>query len=459
MSKETKELTGDGDLNRIIEAALRRVDPEGIIDTCLSVDGGLLTAGSEEEKVSLQLNRFPKILLLGLGKAAARMARAVESKIGDRITDGVVVTKQGHGEPLERAELFEAGHPVPDEAGVEAARRMEALLEEADADTLCVTVVSGGGSALLVAPFRDEKRQITLEEMQETTRLLLSCGAAIGEINCIRKHISNVKGGRLAKMIAPATSLNLILSDVVGDDPTSIASGITAPDTTSYSDALRIANWYGILEELPKSVREVIELGAAGEIPETPAAGDPVFEKVHNIVIGSNAQALRAAAAEASRLGYATSLLTSRLTGEAREVAKLFPAIARDIRERNMLSSPPACILAGGETTVTLTKEHGTGGRNQEIALSALREMAADPTAFEGVIFASLGTDGNDGPTDSAGGWIDETILKNGVALGGELEEALRRNDAYPFLESLGAHIRTGPTNTNVCDLQILLVR
>ena len=459
MNRQPTALTGDSDLDRIIEAALARVDPERIIEQGVLLEGETLTVTTEKQRLSFDLRDFRRILLLGLGKASARMARALEEKLGERLAGGVVVTKKGHGEPLRRVELFEAGHPVPDEEGVRAARRIEELLTDVGEETLCLTVVSGGGSALLVSPYRDEQREITLQEMQETTRLLLSCGATIQEINCLRKHLSNVKGGRLARAIAPATSLNLILSDVVGDDPASIASGITAPDTTTYDDALRIAGWYKILGELPPGVREIIELGASKGIPETPGPEDPIFERVHNVVIGSNSQALYAAAAAAEKLGYRTATLTARLTGEAREAAKLFPAIARDIKEQRMLLEPPACVLAGGETTVTLGKEHGTGGRNQELLLAALREMIGAPAAFESVSFASVGTDGNDGPTDSAGAWIDGEIVKRAASNGDELEAALSRNDAYPYLDSLGAHIRTGPTNTNVCDVQILLVR
>lgn len=451
--------TGDQDLNQIIHAALRRADPEAIIERGFTIEGDLLTISTEDEELKVDLGEFDRVLLLGLGKASARMARVVEAKLGERLTGGVVVTKHGHGEPLKRVELFEAGHPVPDENGVAAARRMEELLQDVDDKTLCLTVVSGGGSALLVSPYRDDERELTLEQIQETTRLLLSCGAAIQEINCIRKHLSNVKGGRFAGMLSPARSINLILSDVIGDDPGSIASGITAPDPTSYEEALGIAEWYGILDELPEAVRQVIELGNAGKIPETPGPGDPVFEKVHNVIIGSNSQALAAAALTARELGYATASLTSRLSGEAREVAKLFPALARDIREKRMLLSPPACVLAGGETTVTLQEGHGTGGRNQELAVAVLREMAVTPEPFRGLSFASVGTDGNDGPTDSAGAWISQEIIEKATADQKALETALKRNDAYPYLQGLGAHIKTGPTNTNVCDLQILLIK
>jgi glycerate-2-kinase len=259
-------------------------------------------------------------------------------------------------------------------------------------------------------------------------------------------------------MMAPATSLNLILSDVVGDDPPSIASGITAPDPTTYSQALEIARRHGVLGDFPQAARRIIEDGAAGQIPETPDATESVFDRVHNVVIGSNTQALQAAAAAAREAGYETVVLTSRLVGEAREVAKLFPGIARDIRDKAMLAAAPACVLAGGETTVTIRDETGTGGRNQELALSVLREMAQDPDAFSNVVFASVATDGNDGPTDAAGGYVDVQIARRAAGNTDALEGALERNDSYHYLSRLGALVKTGPTNTNVCDIQILVV-
>ena len=301
-------------------------------------------------------------------------------------------------------------------------------------------------------------------------------------------------------MMMPATSLNLILSDVVGDDPGSIASGISAPDPSTYGQALEIATRYGILESLPAAVRALVEAGAAGpNAPsETPGPGDDAFERVHNVVIGSNTQALMAAAEAAREAGYTTVVLTSRLVGEAREVAKLFPAIARDVREKGMLVAPPACLLAGGETTVTMRGTDGRGGRgntgrggvggaddrggagggpgrggrNQELLLSALREMVAtagwsggpgeDGSALRGaasgIIFASVATDGNDGPTDAAGAYFDADIVERVSSDPAGLDQALARHDAYPYLDRLGALIRTGPTNTNVCDIQVLLV-
>ncbi|MFW6223863.1 MAG: glycerate kinase type-2 family protein [Spirochaetota bacterium] len=464
-------------LNAIVGAALERADSAGIITRCLRVEGtgaaSVLRVTTETGSHRLELGAFERLLVIGIGKAAARMGRSLEAVLGDRISAGVVVTKYGHGEPLSRLELYEAGHPVPDEAGVRAARRMEELLADTDERTLVVSLVSGGGSALLVDPYHDGSHELTLADLQEVTRLLLSCGATIQEMNCLRKHLSSVKGGRLARMMMPATSLNLILSDVVGDDPASIASGITAPDPSTYGQALEIATRYGILESLPAAARALVEAGAGSASttpPETPGPGDPVFERVHNVVIGSNTQALLAAAEAARGAGYTTIVLTSRLVGEAREVAKIFPAMARDVREKGMLAAPPVCVLAGGETTVTLRNADGRGGRNQELLLSALREMVvaessaapgdggATPTAASRIIFASVATDGNDGPTDAAGAYLDETVVRSAAGDTAALERALAENNAHPYLEELGALIRTGPTNTNVCDIQVLLV-
>jgi hydroxypyruvate reductase len=450
-------------LNSIVGAALERADSADIISRCLRLEGtgesASLSVTTEDESLRLDLGGFDRLFVIGIGKAAARMACSLEAVLGERITDGIVVTKYGHREELSRLVLLEAGHPVPDEAGVGAARRLEALLADVNEKTLVISLVSGGGSALLVSPYHDEQRALSLGDLQEVTRLLLSCGATIQETNCLRKHLSAVKGGRLARLMAPATSLNLILSDVVGDDLGSIASGITAPDTTTYGEALEIARRHGILDSLPAAARALIEAGDRGEIPETPGPEDPAFDRVYNVIVGSNTQALQAAAEAARAEGFYTVALTSRLVGEAREVGKLFPALARDVRDSGMLAAPPVCVLAGGETTVTIRDPEGRGGRNQELCLSALRELAsgtAEPD--DGVVFASVATDGNDGPTDAAGGYIDADIVRRAAADPGALERALAGNDSYTYLDSLGALVRTGPTNTNVCDIQVLLV-
>ncbi|MFW6216180.1 MAG: glycerate kinase type-2 family protein [Alkalispirochaetaceae bacterium] len=450
-------LTRDQDLNQIITAALTRADPQEMIRRCLRVDGDRLKVETEGISREFDLREYESVLLIGAGKASGRMARAVEELLGEAITAGAVVTKTGHGEPVERVSLLEAGHPVPDAAGVEATSRIAEIADGAGERDLVISVISGGGSALLVSPYEDREHTITLEDMQETTELLLASGAAIQEINCLRKHLSGVKGGRLARRLAPATSINLILSDVVGDDLSSIASGITSPDPTTYRDAVEIAGRYGIWERLPPGVRRLLEAGAAERVEETPKRGSAVFERVHNIIIGSNAQALAAAGDQAERLGYNTVVLTATLTGEAREMAKFFTSLARGVAEGVSSLKPPLCILAGGETTVTLAPDHGVGGRNQELLLSGLVEALTAPELFQGTLFCSLATDGNDGPTDSAGGWFDYRTLA--AADRGKLFDHLRRNDAYSCLEELGAHLRTGATNTNVCDIQILICR
>ncbi len=441
----------------IAEAALQRVDPVKMITDCLSLSGDTLQINTEKQSVSLDLGRFKRIIVLGAGKAGASMALGVEQVLGERIETGLVVVKYEHVRELERVELLEAGHPVPDANGVAAARRIVELAESADEQTLCLVLISGGGSALLTLPAAVEGVEVTLEDTQRTTELLLEAGTPIQEINCIRKHISAVSGGRFCRSLHPATTVSLILSDVVGDELESIASGLTCPDPTTYNDAWEISERYRIADRLPQSVRRILEAGRKGEIPETPKQGENVFEQVHNVLIGTNALALEAAAKRARELGYNTLILTSQLTGEAREIARFFSGIARDLVRTETLQPRPACILAGGETTVTL-RGSGKGGRNQEMALAFLGEIAARPHAFTGVTFLSTATDGNDGPTDAAGAFAARDLVDTAQAAELSINAFLAANDSYHFYEQLGALYKTGPTNTNVCDLQILLV-
>lgn len=441
----------------VVEAAISRVDPERMLPELISRDDEILRVNSGAAELRFPFDEYERILVFGVGKSSAQMAAALEKILGDRITGGVVVTKYGRGAKLRRLELYEAGHPIPDEEGLKAARRIETLAREADERTLCITLISGGGSALLVNPFHDERTEVSLQEIQQTTKDLLACGALIQEINCIRKHISHLKGGRLAQLLQPATSVNLILSDVVGDDLGSIASGITVPDTTSFQEAMAILERYGIDEKVPRGVREVLRRGVQGSIPETPKPGDPLFGRVHNILAGSNFLALEAARAAAEEHGYRTLLLSSQLTGEAREVAKVHAAIARDVRERSFPMNPPACVIAGGETTVTI-RGAGRGGRNQEGALSFLREVQRSPASYEGVTFVAVATDGNDGQTGVAGGVASPAILKKAVEMELQPEEFLAGNDSFTFFNALGLGLETGETGTNVCDIQLTFV-
>ncbi|WP_455382821.1 glycerate kinase type-2 family protein [Salinispira pacifica] len=445
------------DLKTIFRAGVARVDPRAMMRERLSLSGDRLSVVTESEQVELDLGRFDRIIVIGGGKAGATMAAGLEEVLGDRIDSGIIAVRDPHREKLSRISTVIASHPVPDERSVDAARRLVGLAREADERTLVLTLISGGGSALLCYPFDADGVALTLKEKQEVTRLLLASGATIHEVNCVRKHLSGIKGGRLAAAIHPARSLNLILSDVVGDNLDAIASGLVAPDRTTYADALEIVGRYSLRDQLPPTAREILERGASGTLPETPKPGDPLFDSVTNVLLGSNAQALRAAAAAATDLGYRTTILSSQITGEAREVAKFYVGIGKDIRKRSLLSAPPACIIAGGETTVTIHGD-GKGGRNQEMALAFLTEIARQPADSEQLYFLSAGSDGTDGPTDAAGAFASAQILGEAEQRRLDPESYLARNDAYRFFDQLGRLLKTGPTNTNVCDLQILLL-
>ncbi len=440
-------------LSQIFSAGLLRVDPIGMITQTIKLSGDTLLINTAEHELSLDLSRYHRIIVLGAGKASARMARGLEEVLGDRISDGIISVKYGHSDTLRTVRIVESGHPVPDENGVRAAEEILSLAHAGDEGTLFINLVSGGGSALLCKPgeFPREGLAIGLDQKQNTTKALLACGAPIQEVNTVRKHLSGIKGGRLAEAMYPATSLNLILSDVIGDRLDAIASGLTAPDTTTYRQVDEIISRYDIRSELDSEVVALVEAGAAGRIPETPKPGDVVFESVHNVLLGTNYLAILAAAAEARALGYEPVVVTSHLIGEAREAAKFILAIGRDQATRRLLATGPACLLFGGETTVTLRGD-GKGGRNQEMALAALQMMADDPAGTAGLHFLAA----------AAGAFADAELVPaaatHGNGAGLSIDDYLKRNDAYHFFESIDGLLKTGPTNTNVCDLEILLV-
>ena len=442
----------------IFRAAVHRVNPQRMIASRLSLSGDTLLAHSDDRTVSVDLSAFRRVVVLGAGKAAAAMAKGLEDLLGERLSDGLVVTKYDHGLPLTRVRLIEAGHPVPDENSLRAGREIAAFAQDLDEETLCFAVVSGGGSSLLTLPAEFDELSVSLEDVQATTRLLLGAGAPIQDVNCVRRHLSGIAGGRFVQAAFPARTIALVLSDVVGDELESIASGLVAGDPTTYGDAVAACRNYGVYDRLPDQARLLLAAGERGEIPDTPLPGDPVFERCDVLLIGSNAVALEAARQQARELGYHTVVLTSRITGEAREIAKVFSAVAREIVRGGGPVERPACVLAGGETTVTIRGD-GKGGRNQEMALAFLREIAARPSEFVGVTFLSAGTDGTDGPTDAAGAFAaSELLTDDPVALPGAIDDALNRNDAYHLFDRLQGLYRTGPTNTNVCDVQVLLV-
>jgi glycerate 2-kinase len=428
----------------MFRAALRAADPVEAILRRLRLEGETLIAGRRR----YPLRDYRRVLVVGAGKASAAMAKALERLLGRRIAGGLINVKYGHVAPLRRIGLNECGHPVPDAAGVEGARRIAEIAAGAGREDLVLCVISGGASALTPLP----AEPITLEEKQETTKLLLACGASIHEINAVRKHLSRFKGGQLARLAYPATVISLLLSDVIGDDLDVIGSGPTAPDSSTFAQAKALLEKYGILDRVPAAVRERIEQGIAGAVEETPKPGAPEFSRTQNLVVGSNQLAVDAAAAKARELGYRTMVLSTFIEGETRDVARMHAAIVKEIRASARPLRPPACLISGGETTVTLRGD-GLGGRNQEFVLAA----AIDLDGYDKVVVLSGGTDGTDGPTDAAGAIADGRTLARAREKGLEAGRYLANNDSYHFFEALGDLVKTGPTNTNVMDVRFLL--
>jgi glycerate 2-kinase len=418
------------DARAILMAALAAADPTAAVEQVL--------------RSRADLHRYERIFVVGAGKAGGTMARAVEQLLSGRVFAGCVNVKDGDTAKTRLIELRPCGHPVPDERGFNGARRIAEICMEAGENDLVICLLSGGASALMSLP----APPITLGEKQETTKLLLASGADIHEINAVRKHLSGIKGGQLARLAAPAHVLSLILSDVVGDDLDVIGSGPTAPDASTFKDAFAVLEKYELRDRVPARVRERMKNGAR----ETPKAADPLFENVENIIVGSNQKSLESAARAAKDLGYRTLILSSTIEGETKDVARMHAAIARQIRTYEQPARPPVCVISGGETTVTMRNgSAGKGGRNQEFALAAAIEIAG----LEDVLILSAGTDGTDGPTDAAGAVADGTTVARANS---KASDALRDHDAYPLFEELGDLITTGSTGTNVMDLHLILV-
>jgi glycerate 2-kinase len=430
----------------IFRSALAAVDPEEAVHRHVRIVGGNSLA---VEGRRYDLNACKRILVAGAGKAVAPMAKALEDLLGDRIAGGVLVVKDGHGLALKRIRIHEASHPVPDERGVAGTLEILKLLEGADEHDLVICLISGGGSALLIAP----SEGISLADKQATTKNLLACGATIHEINTIRKHLSRAKGGQLARAAHPAGMLSLILSDVVGDDLDVIGSGPTVPDRSTFQDTMDIFKRYDIWDRIPNSVRERVVQGTKGALPETPKPGNPAFEGGTQILVGSCLRALNAAAESAEGKGYRSIILSSKVEGEAREVAKAFAAIGKEVISSFHPLQPPACVLMGGETTVTLQGD-GRGGRNQEFVLAGA--IALD--GADQLVLLAGGTDGTDGPTDAAGALADGLTIQRARALSMDPHAFLKRNDSYHFFKPLDDLIITGPTRTNVMDIYMILI-
>jgi len=432
-------------LKEIFFAGLKAVEPEEAVRRHVRLTGNRLWVG----EYSYLLDSFERIIVTGFGKATAPMAKALEDILGERLSEGWIIVKYGHKVPLKKVRVMEAAHPVPDEAGQKATRFILDRLKECTEKDLVLCAVSGGGSALSPSP----REPLELSEIQETTRLLLESGATILELNSIRKHLSTCQGGQLARSAYPAAVVSLLLSDVVGDPPDVISSGPTVPDPSTFSDCLDIVERYGLSGKLPPRVLKLLRDGADGPADETPKPGDAVFNRCRSLVVGSNRSALLASSRKAKELGYKTLVLSSFIQGEARDVAEVFAAIGKEIAASGNPISSPCCILAGGETTVTI-RGNGKGGRNQELALAAAISIEGHPL----ISMLSAGTDGSDGPTDAAGAFVDGATLREALKKGMDAKKYLLNNDSYTFFKELDDLLTTGPTRTNVMDVICLLV-
>jgi len=433
------------DAIRIFHQGLEAVEPATAIKRFCSIDGTRLMIADR----MYDLTTLNRVFVVGAGKASAPMAAAVEEILGDRITSGTINVKYGHTAKLNKINLIEAGHPVPDENGSRGTQDILNLVKSAGKQDLVICLISGGGSALL--PLAAEG--LTLKDKQDTTQVLLACGATIHEINAIRKHLSRVKGGQLAAAATPAKIVSLMLSDVVGDDLDVIASGPTVPDSSTFQDCMNIINKYTIEKKLPAAVVSRIQAGFSGQISETPKNGNQAFQNTQNLIIASNIESITAAKQKAESLRYRTLILSSMFEGETRDVARLHGAMAREVLKTGNPIPKPACILSGGETTVSI-RGNGLGGRNQEFVLAA----AIDIAGHDNIVILSAGTDGSDGPTDAAGAAADSTTLIRAKELNLDPKKYLSNNDSYHFFEALNDLIKTGPTNTNVMDLRIVLI-
>lgn len=432
------------DAREIFNAALKAADAAKAVSRHLRVDGQSIDIDGR----LYSLTNYRKIFVVGAGKGSAQMCKALAELIGDWLYGGIIITKYGYAVPVKKIAIIEAGHPIPDENGLRATKRVLSLLRQTTSEDLVINLISGGGSALLCSPADG----VPFHEKQEISRLLLRCGAPIGEINAIRKHISKVKGGHLARLAYPSTLISLILSDVVGDSISDIASGPTAPDPSTFSDCQTMLDRYKLRTEKSGSIGRLIDKGSAGEIEETPKPGDPIFNNVVNVVIGSNRLAVIAAKEQAEALGYHVKVIDDLAEGEATELAVAHAAVIKEIYHSGRFRRS-TCVISGGESTVTVRGD-GLGGRNQEFAVATALEL----DGLDGVVALIGGTDGTDGPTEAAGGIVDGGTVRRGKIKGLDPRDYLNRNDSYHYLQATDDLLVTGPTFTNVMDLRVFII-
>lgn len=439
------------ELHSIFLACVAAVNPYKLVSQSVRFDGNELTIGGS----SYDMSRFKKVLVIGAGKATAPMAQAMESILGDVIDDGKIIVKHGHTARLKKIKIAEASHPVPDEAGIKGTEDIMKLLIRADGETLVICLISGGASSLLVSPADG----ITINDKKTVTDLFLKAGASIEELNAVRKHLSRVKGGRLAQIAYPATMITLILSDVIGDRLDVIASGPTVPDPTTFQDAMAAIEKYCLKDRLPAKVLKLLMQGLKRKIKDTPKGDESFFKETKAVVIGSLKHAIASACEKAISLGFSTEIITDELRGEARDAARYLAARAIEVQNSMREGERPICLISGGETTVRV-KGNGLGGRNQELAMAFAMEIEG----IKGLTMLSAGTDGIDGPTDAAGAIVDGTTIVSAREFGIIPEIYLENNNSYNFFKRLDFmtkkrhHLITGPTGTNVMDMQIILV-
>ena len=429
---------------KIFMEGIKGVLPGKLINELVSLRGTILKIGYN----SYNLNGLNNIYVIGAGKAGSAMGHYLETILGSRITDGFIVTKYGHSCKLNYIRVAEAGHPVPDHNSYKAAEEILRIASGAGENDLVICLWSGGGSALLA----DHPEYSSQEDIAILNEKLVKCGADIHEMNAVRKHLSSVKGGQLAKHIAPAYLANILLSDVIGDPPDIIASGPAVPDNSTFTDALNVLEKYQLTEQLPENLINHIREGVQGIRPETPKANDDVFRKSVTFMAGNNKTALRFAQAEAEKWDFNSFIITDSLKGDIEPACTYIIDEINNYRNNSSVKKP-VCLLFGGETTVKVTG-NGKGGRNQHLALFTAFRLQDIP----GITFLSAGTDGNDGDTDAAGAVVDSDTIRNAREMNIDPESFLNNFDSYNFFKSTGGHIRTGPTMTNVMDLMIALI-
>lgn len=439
------------DLKKIYTAGIKAVSPFKAINTHIKIHENHLKIFDKNKEIkSFNLEKFNRIFVVGAGKATSAMAQAIESMLGNRISSGCICVKYDHVTELKKIEQIEASHPIPDNEGLRGAEKIYNIIKGADEKDLIISLISGGGSALMPLP----QSSIKLKDKQKTTDMLIKSGATIHEINSVRKHLSRLKGGNMARAAYPASVINLMISDVVGDDMDVIASGPFVPDTSDFKSALHVLNKYGLRKSIPLPVGMYLEEGAAGTHPENPGPDDHIFSNVTNVIIASNFLALKTAHAQAKALGYNSIILSSLIEGDTADTADWHCRIAREIALTGNPLPRPACIISGGETTVKV-KGNGKGGRNMEFAMHAAKGIAG----LEKVLIASIGTDGNDGPTDAAGAFSTGDTLKRIKDISLNINNFIIDNNSYELFKALGDLIITGPTNTNVMDMRIILAK